>query len=87
MFTVTVMVAVVTHCPPAFGVKVYIVVTALLTAGLQVPLIALLEVAGNVNDPPEQMAGICVNRGVTVLFTVTVIVAVAAHCPVLGVKV
>lgn len=85
LFTVTVMVVVEAHCP-AFGVKVYVVVAALLIAGLHVPLIPLPEVDGSVNDPPEQMAGTCVNAGVT-LFTVTVMVVVKAHCPVFGVKV
>lgn len=85
LFTATVIVAVEAHCPAA-GVKVYVVVAALFTAGLHEPLIPLLEVAGSENDPPEQIAGICVNVGV-VLFTVTVMVAVEAHCPAAGVNV
>ena len=88
LFTLTVMVDVEAHCP-VFGVKVYVVVAVLLTAGLHVPLIPLVEFVGNVNDPPAQIAGIWLNAGIVeLLFTVTVIVAVAdAHCPVLGVKV
>ena len=73
------------HCP-VFVVNVYVVVAVLFIAGLQVPLIPLVEVAGKVNEPPEQMAGICVNEG-KVVFTVTVIVVVNAHCPALGVNV
>jgi hypothetical protein len=48
-FTVTVMVLVPAHCPAA-GVKVYTVFPAVAVeteAGLQVPLILLLEVAGS----------------------------------------
>lgn len=86
LFTVTVIVTVVAHCP-AFGVKVYVVVAVLLMAGLHVPEIPLDEVVGNVNELPEQIAGICVNTGVTGVVTVTVIVAVVAHCPVFGVNV
>ena len=56
-------------------------------AGLHVPLMPLLEVAGSPNVPPEQMAGTCVKVGVVPLFTVTVMVAVAAHWPAVGVKV
>jgi hypothetical protein len=55
VFTVTVMVVVVAHCP-AFGVKVYVVVEVLSIAGLHVPVIPLVEVAGIVNDPPVQIA-------------------------------
>ena len=49
-FTVIFIVAVVAHCPE-FGVKVYEFVPAvevLIVDGLQLPLIALVEVAGNV---------------------------------------
>lgn len=55
-------------------------------AGLHVPEIPLLDIAGSVNEVPEQTAGICVNAGVSWL-TITVIVVVDAHCPVFGVKV
>jgi hypothetical protein len=62
--TATVIVAVVAHCPAA-GVKVYVVVVVLFTAGDQAPGILLLEVSGSVNDPPIQIGVICVNVGVT----------------------
>lgn len=80
------MVTVSTHCPEA-GVKVYVVVAMVLTAGLHTPLIPLLEIAGRVNAVPAQLAGICVNVGITALFTVTVMVVVVAHCPAAGVNV
>jgi len=54
-FTVTVIVAVVAH-NPAVGVKVYVVVTVLLIAGDQAPVIALFDVVGSVNVPPLQIA-------------------------------
>ena len=85
-FTVTVIVAVLTQFP-LVGVNVYVVVVVLFIAGDQVPVIALLEVVGNVNEPPAQIAATCVNVGVVAGFTVTVIVAVDAHCPVVGVNV
>lgn len=49
-------------------------------------MIPLVELVGNENDPPEQIAGIWLNVGVA-LFTLTVMVVVVAHCPLLGVKV
>jgi hypothetical protein len=52
--TLTVIVAVVAHAPVA-GVKVYVVVVVLFTAGDHVPVILLLEVSGSVNDPPLQI--------------------------------
>ncbi len=51
----------------------------MLMAGDQVPAMLLFDVLGRVNDPPLQIAATCVNVGVTVGFTVTVISAVAAH--------
>lgn len=45
------------------------------------------EVVGSVNEPPEQMGATCVKVGVTLGFTVTVIIAVVAHRPAVGVKV
>ena len=84
--TTTVIVTVSTHCPE-LGVNVYVVVAVLLTAGLQVPLIPLFDIVGSVNDSPEQIATIGVKLGVMLLFTVTVIVVVEAHCPAFGVKV
>jgi len=86
LFTDTVMVVSTAHCP-AVGVKVYVVVEALLTAGLHVPLTPLLEIVGNVKVPPEQIAGIWLNVGVRLLFTITVMVDVTAHWPAFGVNV
>jgi len=64
-----------------------VVVAALFIAGLHVPVMPLFDVAGRVNDPPEQIAATCVNAGVALLFTTTVIIAVDAHWPAVGVKV
>jgi hypothetical protein len=44
-------------------------------------------VVGSVNVPPEQIAAIGVNVGVVDGLTVTLNVAVVAHCPAVGVKV
>jgi hypothetical protein len=66
------------------------VVAKLFIAGDQVPVIALafVEDKGNgSNGAPEQIAATCVNVGVTIGFTVIVIVAVVAHVPAVGVKV
>ena len=63
--TVTVIVAVVAHCP-ALGVNVYVPVAVLLTvAGLHVPFTPLLELPGSVGMGvvPLQNAAICVNAG------------------------
>jgi hypothetical protein len=59
----------------------------LLIAGLQLPVIPLLDVVGKLNDPPVQIAGTCVKDGTTGLFTVTVIVAIVVHPLLFGVKV
>ena len=60
----------------------------LTTAGLQVPVIPLVEVVGNTGAvEPEQNAGIAANTGVTLGVTVISIVVVVAHCPTAGVKV
>jgi hypothetical protein len=83
--TVTVIVVVVAHCP-AVGVKVYVVVAALFTAGDHVPVIVLLEVVGSVNDPPLHIAATCVNVGTIAGLTVTVIFVWPAHWPAVGVK-
>ena len=56
-------------------------------AGDQEPLMPLSEVAGSEKEPPEQIGAICVKVGVTLGFTVTVMVCVAAHWPAVGVKV
>lgn len=86
--TVTVSIVVVAHWP-AVGVKVYVVVAVLLTtAGVQVPVIPLVDVVGNIGATvPEQIAGTGSNVGVTIELTVTVSVVVVAHCPDVGVKV
>ena len=86
-FTVMVIVAVVAHCP-AVGVNVYVVVVVLLNAGDHVPVIPSLDVVGNADKfTPLQIAATCVNVGVTVGFTMMVIVAVVAHWPAVGVNV
>ena len=59
----------------------------LFTAGDHVPVMLLFDVVGSVNVPPLQIAATCVNVGVVGWFTVTVIVAVVAHCPAVGVNV
>ena len=41
---------------PAVGVKVYVVVVVLFTAGDHVPVILFVEVVGKENEPPEQIA-------------------------------
>ncbi len=57
-------------------------------AGLQVPVIPLLDVVGKAESAsPEQMSATELNVGVTIGFTVMVKVVVEAHCPPLGVKV
>ena len=82
-----VMVVLVAHSP-VFGVKVYSVVAALFNAGDHVPLIKLVEASGNAaNEAPEHIGATCVNAGVTIGFTVMVIVVLVAHTPVFGVKV
>ena len=64
-------------------------VAVLLTvAGLHVPLIPLLEVAGSTGAAdPLHIGAIAVNVGVILLLTVTVAVVVVAHWPVFGVNV
>lgn len=60
----------------------------LFNAGDQVPAIPFCEVAGNgFNAAPWQIAATGANVGTTAVSTVMVIVAVVAHCPVVGVKV
>jgi len=85
--TVMVKVVVVAHCP-AFGVKVYVVVAVLLSAGAQVPVIPLVDVVGKADKAaPEQIGATAAKVGVTFGFTVMVKVVVVAHCPAVGVKV
>ncbi|AWI25266.1 hypothetical protein HYN49_04790 [Flavobacterium pallidum] len=57
------MVAVLAHCP-ADGVKVYVVVAVLFSAGDHVPATPLLEVVGNAAKvAPEQIGDTCVKDG------------------------
>lgn len=85
--TVTVMLAVVAHCP-AVGVNVYVVVLVLFQAGLQLPVTPLVEVVAKGDAMvPAHTGGTGVNAGITTGFTVMVIVAVLAHCPAAGVNV
>jgi hypothetical protein len=85
--TVIVNVVVVAHCP-AVGVKVYVVVAVLLSAGDHEPVMPLFEVVGNADKvAPEQIGATDVNVGVMFGLTVIVSVVVVAHCPAVGVKV
>ena len=62
----------------------------LTVAGLQLPLIPLVDAEGSAGtEAPEQMARALpkVNKGVTLGVMVTVSVAGSAHCPAAGVKV
>ncbi len=60
----------------------------LFNAGLQVPLIPLVEVVGSgVITSPEQTSATCVNVGINGELTLMVSVAVEAHWPPSGVKV
>ena len=62
----------------------------LATAGFHVPVIPFVDVAGKVGtDPPAQMVRVepKLNVGVMLGLTVTVNVAVVAHCPAVGVNV
>ena len=87
---VIVSVAVVAHCPAA-GVKVYVVgpaVAVLIVAGLHVPLIPLVEVAGKAGAPEFWHSGpIAAKVGVTALLIVISMEAADPHCPAAGVKV
>lgn len=85
--TVIVIVVLLAFCPP-FGINVYKVVAVLFNAGDQVPVIPLLEMVGKAAKvAPEQIGFTCVKVGVTIEFTVIVIVTTVAHCPAFGVKV
>jgi len=85
--TVMINVVVVAHCPTA-GVKVYVVVAVLLSAGVHVPVIPLFDVVGNgFNVPPEQIGAKAMKVGVIFGLTVMVRVVVVAHCPAAGVNV
>jgi len=85
--TTIVSVVVVAHCP-VVGVKVYVVVAVLFSAGDQVPVMPLVEVVGNaVSVAPEQIAGMAVKVGVIWLVITISIVVAMAHWPADGVKV
>jgi hypothetical protein len=85
--TETLKVVVVAHCPAA-GVNAYVVVAWLLMAGLQVPVIPFKELVDNVvKFPPLQTGFTGSNVGVMIGLIVIIILAVAAHCPELGVNV
>ena len=57
-------------------------------AAFHVPVIPLPEVVGKISAvAPTQYGPSCVKVGVTLAFTTTVIVAVVAHCPAVGVNV
>ena len=76
---------------PAAGVKVYVAgpgVAVLMVAGLHVPLIPLLDVAGSVGAVLFWQSGpIGVNAGVICGSIVMINGAVVAHCPADGVNV
>ena len=58
--------------------------------GLHEPLILFEDAAGNVGTvPPAQIVRVVpkLNVGVSIGFTVTAKVVIAAHCPISGVKV
>ena len=72
--TVMLKVVVVAHWP-GVGVKVYVVVAVLFKAGVQTPVMLLLEVVGKaVKVAPEHMGAIPVNVGVMLVAMVTVAV-------------
>ena len=56
-------------------------------AGLQLPVMLLLEVDGNVNEVPLQTGPTCVKVGTVCGVMLTVMVAVVAHWPAVGVNV
>ena len=69
--TVIVNVVVVAHWP-TLGVKVYVVVVVLLTAGDQVPVIPLVDVVGSVGAAvPKQIGVIALKVGVVGFTTLT----------------
>jgi hypothetical protein len=85
--TVIFIVTVLLHCP-ALGVNKYAPeIVLFIVAGSQVPFIPLVEVVGKIGAVvPLQKGAIALKVGVTLLFTVEVIVAVVAHCPAVGVN-
>jgi len=70
-------------------VKVYVaVVVLLIVVGFQVPVMPLVEVAGNAGGvAPLHIGPIAVKLGSVLLLMLTVTVETAAHWPALGVKV
>src|SRR5215204_2844255 len=84
--TVTISVAVVAQLLPV-GVKVYVVVAVLFTAGDQVPAMPSFEVGGSVMADPLHTGAIGSKLGVTCGVTVTISVAVVAQLLPVGVKV
>lgn len=65
LLTVTVRVVVEAHCP-AFGVKVYVVVTVLFNAGNHIPVIPFVEVVGSGDKGvPKQIGEMALNIGNT----------------------
>ena len=76
---------------PALGVKVYVVVpmvAVLMTAGFHVPVMPLVDVAGNAGAVAFWHSGpICVNVGVICVAITMSMVMIVAHCPAAGVKV
>ena len=66
-FTVMISVTIVADWPIA-GVNVYVVVVVLSNAGVQVPMILLVDLIGNGdNVPPTQIAATGENVGVTIV--------------------
>jgi hypothetical protein len=63
------------------------VVAILFAAGDHVPLIPLVELVGSVKASPLQIGPTGLNVGSAFELTVTVIDAVLAHCPMVGVNV
>ena len=81
--TTMLIVAVAAHCADD-GVKVYVVVPAwleLIVAGLHVPGMPLVDIAGNAGAALFwQSCAICVNAGIAAGLMVTLKVVVVAHC-------
>jgi hypothetical protein len=74
-------VVVVAHCP-ASGVKVYVVVAVLFSAGLHVPVIPLLDVVGSADSvAPLHIAATGVKVGVMFGLTVMVVLHVVLEQP------
>ncbi|WP_422108102.1 hypothetical protein [Winogradskyella sp.] len=74
---------------PASGVNVYVVVVVLSKAGLQLPIIPLLEVVGKgAKVSPSQIGFTASNTGITLGLTIiSSVVSNAQFCPASGVKV